>query len=156
MNKQRSSRTCFLCGRQNPIGLKIQWYNDPEAGAVRAAVTVPEHFNSYPGIVHGGVVAALLDETSGRSLLVQEDTDSNLFVTLKLEVKYRQPVPTGQLLSLRGWTIQRTPSRARVAAELRLPDGSLAAEAEAVVVRPRQEFFDKWEPEKPYWKVYDD
>ena len=156
MDKQRSSRTCFLCGRQNPIGLKIQWYNEREAGQVRATVTVPEQFNSYPGIVHGGIVAALLDETSGRSLLVEEDTDSNLFVTLKLEVKYRQPVPTGQPLTLRGWTIQRTPTRARVAAELLLPDGSRAAEAEAVVVRPRPEFFDRWEPEKKYWKVYDE
>jgi uncharacterized protein (TIGR00369 family) len=156
MDKQRSSRTCFLCGRQNPVGLKVEWYNDPEAKQVRATVTVPAHFNSYPGIVHGGIVAALLDETSGRSLLVEEDTDSNLFVTLKLEVKYRQPVPTGQPLTLRGWTIQRAGSRAKVAAELRLPDGSLAAEAIAVVVHPRQEFFDNWEPEKQYWKVYDE
>ena len=156
MDKQRSSRTCFLCGRQNPIGLKVQWYNDYEAKQVRATVTVPEHFNSYPRVVHGGIVAALLDETSGRSLLLDGDNDSNLFVTLKLEVKYRQPVPTGQPLNLRGWTIQRTPTRAKVAAELRLADGSLAAEAEAVVVRPRQEFFDRWEPEKQYWKVYEE
>jgi len=156
MDKQRSSRTCFLCGRQNPIGLKVQWYNDYEAKQVRATVTVPEHFNSYPRVVHGGIVAALLDETSGRSLLLDGDNDSNLFVTLKLEVKYRQPVPTGQPLTLRGWTIQRTPTRAKVAAELRLADGSLAAEAEAVVVRPRQEFFDRWEPEKQYWKVYEE
>ena len=156
MDKQRSSRTCFLCGRQNPVGLKIVWYNDSEAKQVQATVTVPDHFNSYPGIVHGGIVAALLDETSGRSLLVDEDMDSNLFVTLKLEVKYRRPVPTGQPLTLRGWTIQRTPTRARVAAELLLADGSRAAEAEAVVVRPRQEFFDNWEPEKKFWKVYND
>jgi len=156
MDKQRSSRTCFLCGRQNPVGLKMEWYNDYEAKQVRATVTVPEHFNSYPRVVHGGIVAALLDETSGRSLLLDGDSDSNLFVTLKLEVKYRQPVPTGQPLTLRGWTLQRTPTRARVAAELLLPDGTLAAEAEGVVVRPRQEFFDAWEPEKKHWKVYEE
>jgi uncharacterized protein (TIGR00369 family) len=156
MDKQRSSRTCFLCGRQNPIGLKMEWYSDPEAKQVRATVTVPQHFNSYPGVVHGGIVAALLDETSGRSLLLDGDTDSNLMVTLKLEVKYRRPVPTDQRLTLRGWIIQRTPTRAKVAAELLLPDGSLAAEAQAVVVRPPQEFFARWEPEKQYWRVYDE
>jgi hypothetical protein len=39
---------------------------------------------------------------------------------------------------------------------LLLPDGSLAAEAETVLVRPPQEFFDRWEPEKQYWKVYEE
>lgn len=156
MQKQRSSRTCFLCGRQNPIGLKMEWYNDSEAKEVVATVTVPQHFNSYPGVVHGGIVAALLDETSGRSLLLDEEMESNLFVTLKLEVKYRQPVPTEQPLTLRGWVVRRTPTRAQVAAHLLLPDGSLAAEAEAVVVRPGQEFFKRWEPEKKYWRVYEE
>jgi uncharacterized protein (TIGR00369 family) len=156
MDKQRSSRTCFLCGRQNPIGLKMTWYNDYEAKQVHATVTVPEEFNSYPRVVHGGIIAALLDETSGRSLLLDGDTADNLFVTLKLEVKYRQPVPTGQPLTVRGWIIRRTPTRAKVGADLLLPDGSLAAEAEAIVVRPQQEFFDRWEPEKQYWKVYED
>jgi uncharacterized protein (TIGR00369 family) len=156
MEKQRSSRTCFACGRQNPVGLRVEWYNDHEAKQVRATVVVPQHFNSYPGVVHGGIIATLLDETSGRSLLLDGDNDSNLMVTLKLEVKYRRPVPTGQPLTLRGWTIQRTPTRAKVAAQLLLPDGSLAAEAETVLVRPPQEFFDRWEPEKQYWKVYEE
>jgi uncharacterized protein (TIGR00369 family) len=155
MQKQRSSRTCFLCGRQNPIGLKVSWYNDLEAKQIRATVTVPEQFNGYPGVVHGGIVAALLDETSGRALLLDGDSD-NLMVTLKLEVKYRRPTPTGQPLTVRGWVLQRTPSRARVAADLLLPDGQVCAEGEAILVRPPQEFLDRWEPEKPFWRVYDD
>lgn len=157
MEKQPSSRMCFVCGRQNPVGLKAQWYNDHEAGQVRGSVTVPQHFNSYPGVVHGGIVAALLDETAGRALLLDGNTDDrNLMVTLKLEVKYRRPVPTEQPLELRGWVIQRAPSRAKVAAQLLLPDGSLAAEAEAVLLRPPEEFFARWEPEKAYWRVYDE
>ncbi|MBC7261691.1 MAG: PaaI family thioesterase [Chloroflexi bacterium] len=155
MDKQPSSRTCFVCGRQNPVGLKVTWYNDHEAQRVWATVTIPEHFNGYPGIVHGGIIATLLDETAGRSLLLDGD-DSNLMVTLKLEIKYRKPVPTGQPVTLQGWAIQRTANRARVAANLLLPDGTLAAEAEAILVRPPQEFFERWEPEKPFWRVYDD
>jgi uncharacterized protein (TIGR00369 family) len=155
MDKQPSSRTCFVCGRQNPVGLKVSWYNDHAAQRVRATVTIPAHFNGYPGIVHGGIIAALLDETAGRSLLLDGD-DSNLMVTLRLEVKYRKPVPTGQPVTLQGWVIQRTSQRAKVAANLLLPDGTLAAEAEAILVRPPQEFFDRWEPEKPFWRIYDD
>ena len=155
MEKQPSSRTCFLCGRQNDIGLKITWHNDLDARQVRAAVVVPEQFNGYPGIVHGGIVAAILDETAGRAILLDGDAD-NLMVTLKLEVKYRHPTPTGEPLTAAGWVIRQTEARAQVAAELRLADGTVTAQCEALIVRPSQEFFDRWEPEKKHWRVYDE
>ncbi|OQB26508.1 MAG: Thioesterase superfamily protein [Chloroflexi bacterium ADurb.Bin180] len=156
MEKQKNSRGCFLCGRQNPIGLKMSWYNDREAQCITASVTVPEHFNSYPGVVHGGIVAALLDETAGRSILLVDDRDDNLMVTARLEIRYRLPVPTGQPITLRGKTLQYTGTRAKVRAEVLLADGSVAAEAEALLLRPPAELFASWEAEKPYWKVYDD
>ncbi len=156
MDKQQSSRTCFLCGRENPIGLKLSWYSDREARQVVATVTVPEAFNGYPGIVHGGIVAALLDETAGRALLIEGDEEENLFVTLKMEVTYRRPTPTGQPLTAIGWVLSRTRSRARVAAELRLPDGTVTARGQALVASPGDEFRSRWEPEKQYWKVYDE
>jgi uncharacterized protein (TIGR00369 family) len=155
MEKQPNSRTCFLCGRQNEIGLKMSWYNDSDARQIKATVTVPDHFNGYPGFVHGGIVAALIDETAGRALLLDGDTE-RLMVTLKLEVRYRHPTPTGQPLTVIGWVIQQSRSRAKVAAEVQLTDGTVTADGEAVVVLPPQEFFDRWEPEKQYWHVYDD
>ena len=155
MDKQPNSRTCFLCGRQNDVGLKLSWYNDLEAQQIRATVAIPEHFNGYPGFVHGGIVAALLDETAGRALLLGGGHD-DLMVTLKLEVRYRQPTPTRQPLTLIGWVIKRSASRARVAAQVLLADGTITAEGQAIVVRPPQEFLRRWEPEKPYWRVYDD
>lgn len=155
MEKQPNSRTCFLCGRQNDVGLKMTWYNNPDAGEIRATVTIPDHFNGYPGFVHGGIVAALIDETAGRALLLDGDSE-RLMVTLKLEVRYRQPTPTGQPLTVIGRVIRQSHSHAKVAAEVQLADGTVTADGEAVVVRPPQEFFDRWEPEKPYWRVYDD
>jgi uncharacterized protein (TIGR00369 family) len=155
MQKQPNSRTCFLCGRQNDIGLKMSWYNDPDAGQIRATLRVPEHFNGYPGFVHGGIVAALIDETAGRALLLEGGWD-DLFVTLKLEVKYRQPTPTDVPLTVTGWVIKRSASRARAVAKVALPDGTVTAEGEVIVVRPPEEFYDRWEPEKKYWRVYDD
>jgi len=156
VEKQPSSRYCFLCGRQNPIGLKITWYTDRDNGQVRATVTVPEHFNGYPGVVHGGIVAAILDETAGRAVLLDGDVDDSLMVTMKLEVKYRRPTPTGVPLEAVGWLIRRDERRAQVAAELRLPDGTVCAECESLLARPREEFMRSWEPERPYWRVYED
>ncbi|HEC25979.1 MAG TPA: PaaI family thioesterase, partial [Gammaproteobacteria bacterium] len=69
MHKQPNSRTCFMCGRENDSGLKMSWYNIPEKEQNQGKVTIPEHFNGYPGIAHGGIVAAILDETAGRSIL---------------------------------------------------------------------------------------
>ncbi|MFC1515471.1 PaaI family thioesterase [Thermodesulfobacteriota bacterium] len=155
MQKQANSRSCFVCGRENNMSLKMTWYEDHEAHQVRATVTVPEHFNGYPGVVHGGIVTAILDETSGRAVMLKGGKDA-LMVSLKLEVTFRQPTPTGTPLTATGWVIKQSKSRAKVAGELRLPDGTLLAECTAVVVRPPQMILDRWEAEIPYWRVYDD
>jgi uncharacterized protein (TIGR00369 family) len=155
MDRQPSSRTCFLCGRQNDIGLKMTWHNDIDAGQVWAVVTIPEHFNGYPRVVHGGIVAAILDETAGRALLLDGDNDE-LMVTLKLEIRYRRPTPTDTPLKAVGWMVRRSTNRALVAGEIRLPDGAVTAECEAIIVRPPAEVVASWEAEKPYWKVYDE
>ena len=133
----------------------MSWYEDHEAGQVTSTLTVPEHFNGYPGVVHGGIVSAILDETSGRAVMLKSGKDA-LMVSVKLEVTFRLPTPTGTPLTVVGWVLKQSESRARVAAEIRLPDGTLTAECTAVVVRPPREILDSWEAEKPYWKVYDE
>ena len=152
--RQPSSRHCFICGVQNPFGLKLQFEDDGE-NTVRAQVCVPDQFNGYPGIVHGGIVAAILDETSGRALLARGHDDRNLFVTLKMEIRYRQPTPTNTSLMALGTIVKAGKARAIVHGELRLPDGTVTAEADCIVARPTTEFAERWGPERPYWKVYD-
>jgi len=152
--RQPSSRHCFVCGVQNPFGLKIQ-FNDDGASVCCAEVTVPDPFNGYPGVVHGGIIAAILDEVSGRALLARGHELRNLFVTLKMEIRYRMPTPTNTPLTAVGSIVQAGQSRARVHGEIRLPDGTVTAEADCVVARPPEEFGERWEPERPYWKVYD-
>ncbi|MGE5397614.1 MAG: PaaI family thioesterase [Chitinophagales bacterium] len=156
MEKQPSSRTCFLCGRENDRGLKMTWYSDREKGQVWSKVTIPSYFNGYPGFVHGGIIAALLDETSGRAILLEGE--DNLFVTAKLEVTYRKPTPTDQPLTVVGWIVKGNSTRAQVEGEIRLEDGTVTAQARAIVLRPPKSFFEtcNWEGEKEYWKVFED
>ncbi len=153
--KQPSSRTCFLCGKQNNFGLKIEWFNNQEKNQVEAEITIPEHFNGYPGVAHGGIIAAILDETAGRAVMLNGNFEE-LFVTLKLEVTYRKITPTNTPLSVTGWVIKGSGKRMKVAAELKLPDGTVTAECEALVTRPPKEVAESWEPEKEFWKVYDE
>ncbi len=157
MEKQPCSRTCFLCGRQNDIGLKITWYSDFDAAQVRAEIVIPPPFNSYPGFAHGGIVAAILDETAGRAVLLNGDNDQ-FFVTTRMEVKYRRPTPTGQTVTAVGWVTRQDRNRARVAGEIRLADGTVTASCQATVIKPPQHYFEmwNWEEEKKYWKVYED
>ncbi len=154
MDKQPNSRYCFVCGVQNPIGLHLVFYNDPASGQVRAQITVPDPYQGYPGIVHGGIVAAILDEVAGRAVLLHT-SDENLMATLRLTVRYLRPTPTGVPLTVVGWVEQLGGVGARVAGQIRLPDGTVSAECQATLATVSEEFRGRWEDEKPYWKVYE-
>lgn len=154
MRKQPNSRMCFLCGLENPVGLKLAFYEDREAGQVRVECSVPDEYQGYPGVVHGGIIAALLDEVAGRAVMI-EGGDENLMATLRLTVRYRRPTPTETPLTVAGWVEQGGESRARVAGEVRLGDGTVTAEGEALLAGVPDEFEEQWEPEKKYWRVYD-
>jgi uncharacterized protein (TIGR00369 family) len=145
---------CFVCGRQNPLGLKLDFYEDGEAGQVRAEFTVPEDYQSYPGVVHGGILAAILDEVSGRAVMLH-GSDENLMATLRLTVRYRRPTPIGTPLTAVGWVEHAGGIGTRVAGEIRLPDGTVTAECESVLADVPEEFRTRWAAEKAYWKVYE-
>jgi acyl-coenzyme A thioesterase PaaI-like protein len=153
--RQPTSRSCFVCGRDNPVGLKVRWDQHPEAGEIRGQVTIPEHFNGYPGIAHGGIVGALLDETAGRTILMDGGFEE-LMVTAKLEVAYRHPTPTGVPLTVVGRLLRRSAARAETEAELILPDGAVTARASVLLARPPAEIAARWAAERPYWKVDED
>jgi len=98
------------------------------------------------------LVTALLDEVIGRVAIAH-----NLWaVTAKLEVRFRRPVPLGQPLTLVG-EITRLRSRTLEGrGEIRLEDGTVAAEAEGVYIRLPQEEIERVEEELDFWKVVPD
>ncbi len=150
--RQPSSRSCFVCGRENPKGLHVHWDQDEEKGEIRASVTIPDDFNGYPGVTHGGIVAAILDETAGRSILAQGGFEE-LMVTAKLEVTYRRPTPTGVPLLAVGRLVSRTETRAEARAELVLPDGTVSARATVLLARPPAAITERWQQERRHWRV---
>ncbi|HEU4382933.1 MAG TPA: PaaI family thioesterase [Anaeromyxobacteraceae bacterium] len=150
--RQPSSRTCFVCGRDNHSGLGARWTGDRATGEVRAQIAIPERFNGYPGVVHGGVVTALLDEAMARTALIQGGFE-DLMVTARMEVAFRRPVPTATPVTVVGRLRKKSASRAQAEAEVRLPDGSVAAHAEALMTRPPPEVAAGWAAERPYWRV---
>jgi len=153
--RQPSSRSCFVCGRDNPLGLKARWLSDRAAREVRCTIEIPEPFNGYPGIVHGGIVTALLDEAMARTLLLDGGFE-DLLVTGRMEVAFRNTTPTGKPVTVVARLAKRSASRAQAEAELRLADGTVTARAEALMIRPPADVAAAWQAERAHWRVDED
>jgi len=151
--KQPSSLHCFVCGVENPAGLHLAFY-DMADGSVVSEITVPDRYQGYPGVVHGGIVASMLDEVSSRAAMQGDMT--RLMMTAKLEVRYRKPIPTGQPLRLVGRLGKRRGRLTIVYGEVRLPDGSLGAEAEALLSDVPGNYRGAADVDQAGWRVYPD
>ena len=151
---QPSSKSCFVCGVENPAGLHLHFY-DSAPGEVTAEITVPERFQGYPGIVHGGVIAAMLDEVSGRSLMGSGEKPRFMF-TGRLSIHYRKNVPTGQPLRLVGRAGADKGRSATATGSIYNQNGDLLAEAEAILINVPDEMVNLSDLESFGWKVYPD
>src|SRR5512137_405602 len=97
-NEIRDDRACFVCGEMNPIGLKLRLRVDPERGESSAEVTFPSHFQGWAGIVHGGLVATVLDE----AMIYAAGAKGFKCVTGEMTVRFVKPVMTGVTYALTG------------------------------------------------------
>jgi uncharacterized protein (TIGR00369 family) len=150
-SQQPNSSLCFACGVDSKIGLKMRFFNSGP-GEVRADYTVDDEYQGYPGIVHGGVVAAMLDEVTAR---VNMGGDNPRFMfTARLNIRYRQHVPTGEKLRLIGKVVQNKKRTAKARGEIYNLNGELLAEAEALLVDIPDEEMKSLDPEELGWRVY--
>ena len=53
---------CYVCEPANPLGLRIPFFHDDEAGLVTADFSLGADHSGAPHYVHGGVLLAILDE----------------------------------------------------------------------------------------------
>jgi uncharacterized protein (TIGR00369 family) len=151
LQKQPNSNHCFVCGLQNPHGLQAVFYDDG-VDTVRCRHTLPATYQGYPGIAHGGVVAALLDEAVGRVSMIGDH--HHFMMTVRLEIKYRQPVPVETPLVVIGKRIKMRGRLGKASGEVILPDGQIAAEAELTLADLPEEMRMGGGLEALGWKVY--
>jgi uncharacterized protein (TIGR00369 family) len=152
MQLQPNSRHCFVCGIENKFGLHLRFYETSE-GQVIVETTVPAHFQGYPGVVHGGIVASLVDEALGRVHMGPADNPRFMF-TAKLTVNYRKPVPTEKPIRVVAHPVKRKRRSATSVAEIFGPGGELLADADAVLVNVPDEMMANADLENLGWKVY--
>ena len=100
IKKQKNSGHCFVCGAHNQHGLLGRFYHvqkNEEEEQILLGIFIPQnHHQSYPGRMHGGISATILDESIGRAVtIINPDIWG---VTIDLSVKYRKPVPLDETL----------------------------------------------------------
>jgi acyl-coenzyme A thioesterase PaaI-like protein len=154
MKKQPNSLNCFICGLENPIGLKLKIY-ELEDGLIETTYIAPEHFQGYPGVLHGGIVASILDEISGRALM-GDPSEPRFMFTGKLEVKYRKNVPIGKPLRIVGKAGKSKGKMAEGWAGIFDENNELLAEANTLLIDVPQDLLKKTDVNNLGWKIYPD
>ena len=126
-------------------------FYDNGADEVYSTYSVPEEYQSYPGIVHGGVLASMLDEVVGRVAMIGDH--HHFMMSVKLEVRYRLPVPTATPLRLEG-QIERLRGRlGKAVGRLWLPESRLAAESTMTLADVPQELLARYDAQELGWRV---
>lgn len=133
ISKQRNSKMCIICGMDNPIGLKAQFYN-MEDKSVMTMFKFKEEYQSFPQRVHGGIIATMLDELGLRALWAKTSED-NFGVTLSINVKYRKPVPYNETLIGKGLVKKETSKFVIIESEIFDRKGNLLANAEVKYIK---------------------
>lgn len=144
---------CFICGIENPVGLHLHIY-ETEPGVVETTYTAPDHFQGYPGVLHGGIVGAIIDEISGRAHMGSDPQNPRFMFTAKLEVKYRRNVPVGRPLKIVGQAGKsKTKSAEAWAGIYDAETNELLAEGSTLLINVPEEQFDQSRLGELGWKV---
>ena len=151
VGKQPNSKMCFVCGLANAMGLKAGFF-EIDNGELLAVFEPMEEHQSYPGRLHGGVAAAILDETIGRAILTK--TGGEVWgVTVDFSLRFRKPLPIGGPLRVVG-RIDKDSSRFfEGSGEIVLDDGSIAVTAQGRYIRMPLEKIADFDREEQQWKV---
>jgi acyl-coenzyme A thioesterase PaaI-like protein len=134
VNKQPNSNHCFICGVKNIAGAQVAFYEvvaEDGTPEVLARFTGRDVHQGFPGRMHGGVAAGILDEVMSRCITYGDDAlnPPAWGVTVEMAVRYHAPVPLGVELSARGRITRDRSRTAEASAELYLPDGTVAVSA---------------------------
>jgi uncharacterized protein (TIGR00369 family) len=86
--------TCFGCGEDNPRGLQLGPLAQIQDGQIHIEYEVPSDFDGFDGIVHGGIVATMLDEAMGMACTRIHEIRGA--VTANMNITFRSPVRSGK------------------------------------------------------------
>ena len=89
---------CFVCGRDNPRGLKIEVRYIPEEQAAETELALPREYQGWADVIHGGILSTLLDEMMAHAVW----RFAGPGVTLSMEVRFHHPLKPDEAILVRG------------------------------------------------------
>src|SRR5579885_1987933 len=116
LNDTSAYQRCFACGAQNPSGLHLVFWS--ECDSIVSEFTPELAFQGFPGVVHGGILATLLDEALSRTATVE----GRWMMTGRLEIRYRRAALLGQPLRVTARTLSSRSRMVQAEGEIRLAD----------------------------------
>ena len=119
---------CFACGTLNAGGLHLDLHVDGER--CWADLEIPERFQGWDEIAHGGIVTTILDEVMAWALIEHDHWG----VTARIAVEFKKPVPIGRPIRGEGWVVEARRRAITAAGRLTDEDGTLLATSEALYI----------------------
>ena len=117
---------CFGCGRDNPIGLKLDMKLDGDRCV--AYFTPKAEHESYGDRMHGGLTSTLLDEVMGDYVFRKAGKPA---YTAWLEIRFRSAIRIGETVKVEGWPEVHRGRLFIMKGKITHADGTPAAEAKA-------------------------
>jgi acyl-coenzyme A thioesterase PaaI-like protein len=149
--KQQNSSMCLVCGLNNPFSLKGSFYE--MSGDELACIFTPSDVHqSYPGRLHGGIAAAILDETIGRAIMMKYD-QMVWGVTIEFSIQYQKPIPLNQELKVVGRITEERGRLFEGIGKIVLPDGKVAATGQGKYMKLPIEKIADFDVSAQEWKV---
>lgn len=122
---------CFVCGRQNPIGLKLSFDLNLTDHSVTTVFRPDRRHQGWKNRLHGGILSAILDEVMVNAAYMMDMPA----VTGDMNIRFRTPTDTSRRLSITGRIIEVRAKFMRAEALCRTDDGKAVAEATALLIR---------------------
>jgi len=126
---------CFACCPTNPSGLHMEF--DKEGDEIICRWDPSEHFQGFHDMLHGGIMATMMDEIASRVVFVMLDTAG---VTYQLNTRFRKPVLiTKGLITVRATLVRQQKRIAEIEARLYDGEDMLCAESQInYFIMPRE------------------
>lgn len=121
---------CFCCGESNAQGLKLR-FRYPRPGEAVTSFVIPAHFTGWKDVVHGGLLAMVLDETMAHACVGKGLHG----FTGEISVRFRRPVRVGAVVEATGRILSERRRVVTAAARL-VAGGATIAEAQATFFVP--------------------
>jgi len=136
LEKHQLFSDSIVSGGSNPMGLGGYLWREGDVSVMQ--VTLGKAFEGAPGRAHGGIVAALLDETMGLVMAINDV----LAYTVQLHISYLAPTPVNEPIIARAWLKERDGRKLLIAATVQAGETELASATGLFIAVDPQKFLE--------------